>query len=443
MDAVHAPSASAALRLFEASAFDAVITDLRMPDMDGMALLRELHARAPEVPVVMLTAHGTVPIAVEAMRAGAADFMMKPFDRDEVLYTLDKVLAAGATSKPPPAPASADVSLGASAAMREVEELVKRAARTTSTVLLRGESGTGKEVVARLIHATSARAAGPFVAVNCAALPEQLLESELFGYEKGAFTGAAARKPGRVDLATGGTLFLDEIGDVPAQMQAKLLRLLQEKEYQRLGGTRTEKADVRFVAATHRDLEAMIEAGTFREDLYYRLAVVPIWLAPLRERSEDLGLLAERFAERFARENGRGPLAIAPGAHQALAAHTWPGNVRELMSVVERLVVFTDNARIEASDVEREIARQMPRGRRPPPPAPTLQPAPPIDDEEDDDDEVEVAGEPKLSARVEEAERRAILDALARSHDNRSQAARLLGISRRTLYKRLASLKIP
>ena len=265
-------SGPAALEALGERPVDAVITDLRMPGMDGLTLLCRIIAEHPGIPVIMFTAHGTVPLAVEAMKRGAAEFVLKPFAREELLFVIHKALAGAAQADArPPEPVVAPAAgrfTGASAAMRECQSLVTRAAAGTATVLLRGESGTGKEVAARSIHEQSPRRKGPFVRVHCAALPDALLESELFGYEKGAFTGAVQRKPGRVELSQGGTLFLDEIGDTTLSVQVKLLRLLQEKEYERLGGVETLKADVRFVAATNRDLEAMIRNGTFREDLF-------------------------------------------------------------------------------------------------------------------------------------------------------------------------------
>ena len=436
LSARHVSSAEEALASFAAAHFDLVITDLKMPRMDGLALVRELKTLAPDVPVILLTAHGSIPVAVEAMRAGATDFLTKPFDREEIVYTVRKALRLGERSATvPPSPGQDGTWFGAAAAMAEVTDLVRRAARTSSNVLIRGESGTGKEVVARAIHAESARRDGPFVAVNCAALPEQLLESELFGYEKGAFTGAVARRPGRVELARGGTLFLDEIGDVPGPAQAKLLRLLQEKEYQPLGGTRTEKADVRFLAATHRDLERMIAAGEFREDLYYRLNVIPIALPPLRERPGDVAELARRFVESIARESGRSGAHLDDGALSKLADYAWPGNVRELMCVIERLLVFTDAVTIREPDVDRELGRIERLRLVARPDVRGLPAAPPEPMSEEPRPDRGSLAEQRL-----EAEREAVLDALRRAGQNRTRAARLLGVSRRTLYKRLDAL---
>lgn len=416
-EAAYVGSGEEALARMSSRATDLVLSDLRMPGMDGMELLEQLAEKAPGVPVILLSAHGTVEVAVAAMKRGAHDFLLKPFDRDEVLFTVGKALrtARHEEEKPPSAPHSAPW-LGGSRAMREVADLLQRAARTNSTVLIRGESGSGKEVAARAIHAASPRADGPFVPVHCAALPENLLESELFGYEKGAFTGATHKKPGRVELAQGGTLFLDEIGDVSGAVQVKLLRLLQEREYQRLGGTQAITADLRFVAATHRDLEAMVVAGGFREDLFYRLNVIPIFMPPLRERREDIPALAKRFVQELGSENGRPAAALDEDALALLSEQEWPGNVRELANFVERLVVFADEDRIDRAAVARELHRE-PKRARTAPPAETL------------------------GMRRDEAEREAILDALARADGNRTKAARLLGISRRTLYNKLADIE--
>ena len=406
------PSAALALEQLSQRAIDAVVTDLRMPGMDGMQLLQQIGARFPEVAVIMMTAHGSVPLAVEAMKAGAADFVLKPFDKQEILYTVRKVLAAAPHAEEKAAAAGSGALLGDSEAMREVERLLGRAAAGDATVLLRGESGTGKELAARALHQRSRRRAGPFVKVHCAALPEALLESELFGYEKGAFTGAASRKPGRVELAEGGTLFLDEIGDITPAVQVKLLRLLQDRAYELLGGTRTQSADVRFVAATHRNLEEMIKAGQFREDLFYRLNVVPVWLPPLRDRSGDVARLVRHFCAELAGE--RRGLELEPAALDLLVAQRWPGNVRQLQNFIERLIVLSEGPVLTLADVERELSRE--RG-------PAARPA---------------AGGGSLESRRQGVERDALQEAIARAAGNRSLAARLLGISRRTLYTKLA-----
>jgi two-component system response regulator AtoC len=304
--------------------------------------------------------------------------------------------------------------------MAEVEEIIGRAARTTTTVLLRGESGTGKEVAARRIHELGPRKQAPFVKILCAALPDNLIESELFGYEKGAFTGAASRKPGRVELAAGGTLFLDEIGDVTPALQVKLLRLLQDHEFERLGGTETLKSTARIIAATHQPLEEMIRQKTFREDLFYRLSVLPIWIPPLRARPEDIVALAKTFAQQFGAANGRDGLTIEKSALATLQAHHWPGNVRELQNLVERLVVLSDGQVLTARDVDRELVR----ARATENPAANEGPGATLD------------------ANRKEAERRALETALERCGNNRSMAARVLGIGRRTLYNRLREFEI-
>ncbi len=415
------PSAERALDEVGKTPIDLVVTDVRMPGMDGIALLAALQKSVPELPVIVISAHGTVPMAVDAMKQGAKEFLLKPFDRDEVVATIQRTLdACSSRASAPPALPTATRLIGASPKMRELRELLARAARSSATVLLRGESGTGKEVAAREIHEQSARKDGPFVAVHCAALPETLLESELFGYERGAFTGAVKRKPGRVELAEGGTLFLDEIGDVTLPMQVKLLRLLQEREFTTLGGTGVQKADVRFVAATHRDLEAMVKAGEFREDLFYRLSVVPVWLPTLRERSTDVAELATRFCADAATRNGVRAPKIAEDALAGLATRNWGGNVRELQSCVERLVVFADGADIHAADIARDLERARPLGG----------------------DSASLPLSASLGEQREDAERRAVQEALTRAGGNRTLAARLLGVSRRTLYNKLAELGI-
>ena len=413
-----------ALATIAAEPIDLVVTDLRMPVMDGMQLLAEVLARWGDVPVIVLTAHGTVPLAVEAMKAGASDFLLKPFDRDEIRYAVQKALMVGRHAEARDGAthdAVADVA-PASTAMRDVNDMIQRAAQATATVLLRGESGTGKELAARAIHERGPRKGGPFIKIHCAALPETLLESELFGYEKGAFTGATCRKPGRVELADGGTLLLDEIGDISPGTQVKLLRVLQEREFERLGGTQTIRVDVRFLAATHRDLDAMVAKGEFREDLFYRLNVIPIVLPPLRERRAEIGPLVAHFCATLGPPNGKPNVTIEPAGVELLCAQPWPGNVRQLLNFVERLVVLSSGDVLTIADVKRELARTG--GTSGPAPTSGAELAPPSSG--------------TFEERRRESEREALVSALAKAGGNRAQAARILGVSRRTLYYKLA-----
>jgi len=434
IQARHVPSAERALGALASTDVDVVVSDVRMPGMDGLELLERVRERWVGVPVILLTAHGTVPLAVQAMRAGAADFILKPFDREEVLHCVRKALLRVRRDElEPPERAPAENLPWESPGLAEAADLVRRAARSSANVLIRGETGTGKGVLARAIHGLSARSGEPFVTVQCGALPENLLESELFGYEKGAFTGATGRKPGRVELAGAGTLFLDEIGDVPLPMQAKLLRLLQEREYEPLGGTAARRTEARFIAATHRDLDAMIRRGELREDLYYRLNVVVVHVAALRERRADVGVLAERFLRSFAAQNGRPDARFESAALDTLAEQSWPGNVRQLENFVERLVVLGDGNVIGAADVERELTRDARlAGRTSAPPDEVSGAGAAVDGEQRE----------KLEARRREAERAAIQLALQRTGGNRTNAARLLGVSRRTLYNKLTELGI-
>ncbi len=411
-----AATGEAGLAVLERGPFDALITDLRMPGMGGASLLTEARRRFDDLPVLVVTAHPSIESAVELMRFGAYDYLSKPFQRADLLDALNRAIVAARVSGSRLAAPPAEGSLGRSTVMVEVEALVSRVARTDATVLVTGETGAGKEVVARRVHELSPRAKGPFVAVHCAALPESLLESELFGYERGAFTGASSRKAGRLELAAGGTLFLDEIGDITSATQVKLLRILQDRTYERLGGTQTLVADVRVVAATHRDLEAMRAEGRFREDLFYRLNVFPVFVPPLRSRKEDLPDLARTLLARCARHADE-KLRLEDDAIAALAAHDWPGNVRELSNVLERLAILSRSGRIGRSDVEGVLPR-APRGA------------------------ASLAAGTDLAAARSEAERETVLRALEKAGDNRSQAAKLLGISRRTLYSKLEELGI-
>ncbi|MGA8893615.1 MAG: sigma-54 dependent transcriptional regulator [Anaeromyxobacteraceae bacterium] len=325
---------------------DVVVTDLVMPRMGGLDLLRHVASAHPDVPVIMITAHGTVDTAVEAMKAGAFDYITKPFDQEDLRKVVAKAVRAkvleGQHVHPPAGDGERPPLVGQSPAMRAVYDVIARVADSPSTVLITGESGTGKELVAQAIHRGSSRRTQPLIKVNCAAIPKDLVESELFGYEKGAFTGAVGSKPGRFELADGGTLFLDEIGEIPVEMQVKLLRALQESEFERVGGIKTLRVDVRLIAATNRDLEALIADGRFREDLFYRLNVVPIALPPLRDRREDIPLLVQHFIEKYDRRLGKKVERVDEAAMEVLVGYGWPGNIRELENVMERSVLFAD-----------------------------------------------------------------------------------------------------
>ncbi len=341
-----------------------LITDLIMPDMNGVELIRKVKGRHPEAVAIVITAYATIKTCVDAMRYGASDYITKPFDMDEIRAVVKRAVARAAESdgtgggksgaKAPPSLLANAVS----PSMQEIISTVGRAAASRATVLIRGESGTGKELVARALHEGSDRVTGPFVPISCAALSETLLESELFGHEKNAFTGAAAEKKGRFELAHGGTLFLDEIGDISGAVQVKLLRVLQQREFERVGGTKTIKVDVRVVAATNGDLEQLIKEGKFREDLYYRLQVIQIVMPPLRKRPEDIPLLVAQFLQKFNGENGASVEAFSAEAMMHLLSYPWPGNVRELENVVERCVVMADsNAKQISPDLLPSVIR--------------------------------------------------------------------------------------
>lgn len=419
----HVLGAKRAIEVLNERPVDVVVTDLRMPAMNGVELLDEVVERWPEIPVILMTAHGTIEVAVEAMKKGAADFVLKPFDRAEILFTISKQITASRYDDRPPAPKVKGGAIQSAAPkMREVEDMIRRAANGSFTVLIRGENGTGKDVAAQAIHKAGPRRDGPFVRVQCAAFPDTLIEGELFGWEKGAHNMATARRPGRVDLAEGGTLFLDEIGDVKPAVQVKLLRLLQEREFERLGSNQTLKSTARFIAATHQPLEELIKKELFREDLFWRLNVLPIWIPPLRERTEDIETLAVRFCREAGAANGRGELELSAQAVALLERQPWPGNVRQLQNFMERLVVMSDGARLTAADVQRELERQAPIGS--------------LADDPRSGREGDVPSG-TLQASRREAEREAIVTALERSANNKSLAARLLNISRRTLYYKL------
>jgi len=407
------------LEMVKAHSPDVIISDLKMPKMDGLTFYK----RAKELtsaPVIFITAYGTVPIAVEAMREGAFDFILKPFSMDvleEAVSRAIRYLGAKKGRSPAPKEGPKGVNfLGESPAISKVKRLAERVAASKSTVLITGESGTGKEVVARFIHQLSPRKKGPFVAVNCAAIPDTLLESELFGYEKGAFTGAVARKPGKFELAQNGTILLDEISEMSPVLQAKLLRVIQEEEVERIGGKGPVKLDVRIIATTNRDLEEMVEKGDFREDLYYRLNVIPITLPPLRERREDIPLLAQFFLEKYSAENDRHFEGFTEEAMEVLTSYHWPGNVRELENVVERAVVIADEKPLlDPNDI-------FLKGRR---------------------GKESNKGAQGITAgmTVREMEKALILKTLEEVKGNRTKAAELLGITTRTLRNKLAEYR--
>ncbi|KVF66209.1 sigma-54-dependent transcriptional regulator [Burkholderia vietnamiensis] len=430
---VEAASARAALAtLRDGARVDCVFLDFRLPDLDGLAVLAQLRddPALAVIPVVMLTAHATSDNTIDAMRLGAFDHLTKPVGRDDIARLLERIVSAHAplpAGDAEPARFAGESAsdrprlLGASAAMRDVQKQLGRAATSDATVLITGETGTGKEVAARVLHAASARHAGPFVAVNCAAVPAELLESELFGHRRGAFTGAHADRAGRLVEADGGTLFLDEIGDMPAAMQAKLLRALQERQVTPLGADRPTTIDLRVVAATHRDLAAAVANGTFREDLFYRLNVIPLHLPPLAERVADILPLAAHFLERAA---GARALHLTNDAQRALLAHRWPGNVRELRNVMERAAALAPGPAIGAADLALGVAS-----------------APALASPADDALPAFLFDQP-LPDALATVERAAILRALALANGNRAQAARQLGIGRQSLYARMASLGI-
>ena len=394
---------------------DIVFTDLRMPGRDGLAVLRAALATLGDVPVVVLTAFGTVETAVEAMRVGAEDFLLKPVSPEQIEVVLgriegrralvreNKVLKAQARSGEE---TPMDI-IGKSPSFLEAVRLAERVAATDATVLVRGESGTGKEVIATVLHVQSSRSEGPFIKVNCAALTESLLTSELFGHERGAFTGAVARKEGRFELAAGGTLFLDEIGELPGEVQAKLLRVLETGEFERVGGVRTLRADARIVAATNRDLERAMKDGRFREDLYYRLNVVPVWLPPLRERIEDVHALAEYFLARYRARHGVDVREFTPAALDALRASEWPGNIRELANVVQRAVLVARGRKIGPESLGLPDAQEQPHGHLP------------------------------VGMTLEAVERQLILRTLESTGWNRTKAAALLEVTPRTLSNKI------
>ncbi len=432
-EVVTAADGDEAIGALRGGGFHAVLTDLRMPRTDGMALLDFVTGAYPGLPVVMLTAHGTVDTAVQALKRGAFDYLTKPFDHAEIRQVMDKALrseaakqraVAGAAEVAPPSDDPFAGIVGDTEAMQEVFRLVRKVAASPTTILIRGESGTGKELIASAIHQLSDRAEGPLIKLNCTAIPENLFESELFGHEKGAFTGAIASKPGRFELASGGTLFLDEVGELPKEMQVKLLRVLQERSFERVGGVRSLTVDVRLIAATNVDLEELIRTGAFRDDLYYRLNVVPIVLPPLRERREDVPALLEHFVAKFNRRLAREVRGVTPAAEAALCAHDWPGNIRELENLMERVILLVEGDEIGLDDLPADLfgGRGRPGG------------------EAADDADGPPSGESLkeiVRVRTEALERDLIVKALEATGWNVTRAAQRLGLSRKGLQLKL------
>ena len=428
-----AENGETALRLLKESPPDLMLTDLRMPGMDGLNLLRRARASHPGLLIILLTAYGSVETAVEAMKHGATDFLTKPVNLDQLELLLQRTLrdrnrdngdhadgAPGERALP-----SLDAIVGASPAMQRVLAIVKQAAPTQATILINGESGTGKELVARAIHNLSPRAKNPFIPVHCAALTPTLFESELFGHEKGAFTGAEIRRKGRFELAHNGTLFLDEISELDPALQVKLLRVLQERRFERVGGEASIDVDFRLVSATNRDLSEWVRQGKFREDLYFRLNVIDITLPPLREREGDIPLLCARFLEEFSRLHNRPVRAIAPEAMQKLQAYPWPGNIRELQRAIEKMVVLATGGTLGVADLPPNIANMVGRDLR----ASRL-------------DDASPTARPEVAPYLVN-EREQILTVLAQCRNNRTRASQLLGIPRRTLHRKLEKYGVP
>ena len=413
------------LRLFQEARVDLVVTDVRMPEMDGLELLTHLRAMQPDLPVIVLTAHGTIDAAVEAMRMGAFDDLTKPFSREQLKASVRKGLDVAALTTENRQLRqivrerfSFANMIAGSRAMRDVTDTASRVAPGDTTVLLEGESGTGKELLAKAIHVNSGRARGPFVTVNCAAIPENLLESELFGHRRGAFTGAVSDKQGKFEVANRGTIFLDEVGELPLLLQVKILRVLQEREVDKVGETRPIKVDVRVIAATNRDLEKMIADGTFREDLYYRLAVVSIRVPPLRERSDDIPLLVDHFLTRHAERLGRPRPAVDKPVYSAFNLYAWPGNIRELENVIERALVLDRDGALGMDDLpDRVKASGQRMGNL----------------------RIEL---PDEGISLEDVERELLLAALEKNNWNQTRAAAYLNITRSTLLYRMQKFNL-
>ncbi len=419
---VHAADGAEALAALDQYGPDLALLDLRLPDMSGIEVLRSMKQISPKMPVVMITAHGTVESAIEAMKIGAVDYISKPFDMEELKLIIKRsleVLELASEVDYLREELGEKISpnlIGSSGSLKEVKELVTKVANTSATVLIQGESGTGKEVVARMLHQMSERANKPFVAVNCAAIPENLLESELFGYEKGAFTGAVGRKKGKFEVAGSGTIFLDEIGEIPLQIQVKLLRVLQEREFERVGGNDSVRMEARIIAATNKNLKKSVQEGTFREDLYYRLEVIPVSLPPLRERKEDIPELVDHFLKKY--DPRRRIKGFSQEAMNTLCGYNWPGNIRELENIIERAVILCADEEVTPDYLPKEVLQRQRDQHR------------------------VMFDFPVEGICLEDLERDLILKALEVSGGNQTKAAHLLRITRSALIYRMEKHEI-
>ena len=447
-----AGSGAAGIEVVKREMPDLVIMDVRMPEMNGFEAFKIMHSIEPRLPVIIMTAYGTTETAIETIKMGAFDYVLKPFEIPDILDLIKKALHAGRCMRSrvqmnvPPEIVTEDAIIGKSKPMQEIYKAIGRVAPTDATVLIRGESGTGKELVARAVYQHSQRHEQPFLVINCVAIPETLLESELFGYEKGAFTGAVGRRVGKIEQANRGTVFLDEIGDMPVNIQAKILRLLQEKSIERLGGRNAIPVDVRIIAATNRNLEEAVSSGAFREDLYYRLKVVTLSLPPLRERPEDITLLGDHFLSRFSHEMGIGNPSTDTGAKQALMSHPWPGNVRELANVIQKALIFNQGTPISREEILRTINVESPASNE----ASSSRAFSSFEGKE-----IERIIRDYIQEQIKNAASENTFDdlmdyfaeiitreALTLSGGNRSQAAKILGLSRPTLLAKIDRYKI-
>jgi DNA-binding NtrC family response regulator len=425
---VTAETGRKGLDLFRNNQTDILITDLKLPDMDGIQILKEVKTRNPEAQVIVITAYGSVDSAVTAMKEGASDYLTKPFSMDELLLIAKRLVRIKQLEeenlllrKKVEERYGLEGLVGKSPQMLKIYDLIETVSQTDTTVLINGESGTGKELVANAIHLRSLRKNGPFIKVNCAALPETLLESELFGHEKGAFTGAIKQRKGRFEMADGGTLFLDEIGDISPVVQVRLLRVLQERQFERVGGNETLSVDVRLICATQRDLKEEIRKGSFREDLYYRLNVVPMHLPPLRERREDILLLSDHFMNKFSQKMGKEITGLSEEAKTILLKYTFPGNIRELENILERAIALIKGKIIQAYDLPEEVCGQTSPVR---------------------DVCEKIRGSKPLASAVSLFEKEYIQSVLEKTKGKKGQAAEILGISRKTLWEKIKELEI-